>query len=185
MKSVVFNKRRNLNNMFWDNVGRRIRGIVLLLGHAEQKGLSNKVKSSYHRSAMILSCTVVEGMVYELVRKSTISNGNIVGNKTEHTEKHHISSGVFATSNHHCICEKIKKDRHINDRGVDFSELNNYLKNKKLVSAAEYKGLDWVRKERNKIHLQGLQGKDTGYTKVKINKTAEVFGFLIRKVNNI
>lgn len=171
--------------MFWGNVRRRIRNIILLLENAEQKGISNKTKSSYYRAAMILACTLVEGMVYELARKSTIGTDHVVGDRTEHKEKHPIPSAIFGTANHHCICEKVKTIRHLDDKGFDFSEMNMFLRNKRIIPISVYENLEWVRKERNKIHIQGLTGKDTGYTKAKIDRTAGAFGFLIGKVSAI
>ena len=67
-----------------------------------------------------------------------------------------------------CICEKLIKNVHIDDSGVQFGKLNLYLKNNKIINQREYRILDKVRNERNKIHLQGLKFTDTGYTKDKI-----------------
>jgi hypothetical protein len=42
-----------------------------------------------------------------------------------------------------------------------------------------------VRKERNKIHLQGLSGHDTGYTRAKVDKIGEVIGIVIDKLERV
>ena len=169
--------------MILRNAKRRIDSASILLEHALVKGLSTSLKSTYYRSASILLYTVVEGLTYELVRISTTHTQHIIQEKTEHIVKHKIPSGVFSTRNDYCVCEKIKKSLKINDNGITFADLNNYLKNKNIVSIPEYRLLDWIRKERNKLHLQGLNLADTGYTKAKIDKAGEAMDFLITKIN--
>jgi len=98
--------------------------------------------------------------------------------KVENIERQKISKKVLSLKNDICICEKVTKNVHINDNGVDFGKLSVYLKNKKILSPAEYNLVDWVRKERNRIHLQGLSNPDTGYTKHKVEKIGKVIMFL-------
>lgn len=167
--------------MFWKNTQRRLDAAGLLLAHAKAKGITNAAKSSYYRSASILLATVVEGMVYELVKKHTTSP-HTVGDTLDHKERHRISAHVFSTTGDLTICEKVKRNILIDDEGVGFGKLNVFLKNKKLITQAEYRLLDWVRKERNRVHLQGLNTSDTGYTKAKIEKIAKALILLIRKL---
>ena len=46
----------------------------------------------------------------------------------------------------------------------------------------EFERLNYVRKERNKFHLQGLSIRDIGYTKMKFKKVSEPADFLSKKL---
>ncbi len=168
--------------MIFENAKRRLHAVGVLLENISATGISNNTKSSYYRSVLILLSTIVEGLVYELVRRSTISTGHVVDEKTEHAEKYKIPAAVLGAKNDYYLCEKTKKKVLIADNGVTFGVLNNYLKNKRIVSLAEYKLLDWSRKERNKLHLQSLTLPDTGYTKSKIDKMGSAVFFLLKKM---
>lgn len=168
--------------MILQNVVRRLEAAKILLGHALKPGLSNSYKSTYFRSVSTLLCTVVEGFVYELVKKSTVNTGGILWEKTEHYEKQNIPASVFGTIHDCSICEKTKIKVKLTDKGVDFGKLNTYLKNNHLVTNPEYKILNSIRKERNKIHIQGLGTADTGYTKSKIDTQGKAISFLLEKI---
>lgn len=167
--------------MLWRNVERRIEAIAQLLKQAEKSGISNTEKSSYLRSAITILATVVEGLVYELTRRRT-SPSHKVGEKTDHIAKQHIKHTTLGTTNGLCICEKVTSDINIDDDGVTFAALNNYLKNHAVISKVEFSQLNWVRKERNKLHLQGLRTPDTGYTRAKINRLGLCIDLLLSKM---
>jgi hypothetical protein len=125
---------------------------------------------------------VIEGLVYQLVKEHTSNMGNVVGETCEHKELHKIPKKIINTRSDLCVCEKSVKDVHIDDSGVTFGKLNVYLKNKKIVTNSEYKVLNKVRIERNRIHLQGLNSSDTGYSKAKFNDISKPLGFLVKKL---
>ena len=168
--------------MFWENLKRRVTAVAIQLGHAETRGVSNIARSAYYRSATILVCTIIEGMVYELAKKHTLHNGHIVGKVVEHKQLHKISSKIFNTPEELYICQKKTKDLHIDDHGVDFGKLNVFLKNEKVVTVRQYRALESVRKERNRIHLQGLQTPDTGYTRAKVQTISGPISFLLTQL---
>lgn len=167
--------------MFWENLKIRITAVAIQLKHAEEKGISNVAKSAYYRSATMLICTIVEGMVYQLVKEYTETNENIISNIGELKKLHQIPKNIFNQENIF-ICKENQKDIYINDNGVTFEKLNIFLKKKKIINTDEFKKLDYVRKERNKLHLQGLSIRDTGYTKSKFRKISIPADFLTRKL---
>lgn len=173
--------------MLIKNISRRIDSVKIILSNLFNSNISNSAKSSYYRSALILLYTIVEGLTYELVKRSTTHNGHVIGIKTKHKEKHIIKSGVFNSSCNFYICEKVKSDILISDTtgDADFGKLIIYLKNNKLISETEYKLIHWVQKERNKIHLQGLTFPDVGYNKLKLKKTNKIIGILVTKISKL
>lgn len=169
------------NGMFWKNLERRITAIAIQLGHADAPGVGTVAKSSYYRAATILLCTAVEGMVYQLVKKHTNPHNRIEKIK-DLKELHKVPRSVFGTVGDVYLCERVYRDLCIDDNGVTFGKLNNFLKNRGIISDAEYKMLNLVRKERNKIHLQGLSVSDTGYTKSRFNEISKPLDFLTNKL---
>lgn len=167
--------------MFWDNVARRITAVAVQVGHAEEKGKSNVAKSAYYRSATMLTCTIVEGMVYQLVKKHTRRKRNKITTTEILKKLHQIPQPVFRRKDIF-ICKKSQKNVYINDNGITFDRLNDFLKNNKIITADEYKKLDYVRTERNKLHLQSLSIKDIGYTKNRFKKVSEPVDFLSKKL---
>ncbi len=167
--------------MFWENVKIRITAVAIQYGQAQKKDISNIAKSAYYRSATMLASTIVEGMVYQLVKENTKTKRNIISNIKQLKKLHSIPKAIFNRKNIF-ICKESEKDVHIDDDGVTFDRLNAFLKNKGIITAEEFKKLDYVRVERNKLHLQGLNKRDTGYTKSKLKKASDSIDFLSKKL---
>ena len=167
--------------MFRKNAQRRLMAAGFLVERAKTLGITNAEKSSYYRSASILLATVVEGMTYELVKKHTSTPDHIIATRSENKVRHKIPSTTFGTPNDLVICECVKSHISIKDRGITFEQLNIFLKKERIITEVEYKALDWVRVERNKIHLQGMETSDTGYTKAKIERISGIVRWLDRR----
>ncbi|MCP6718000.1 MAG: hypothetical protein KJI70_00430 [Patescibacteria group bacterium] len=166
---------------FWQNIKRRATAIAVYLEQANKKGISNVAKSAYFRSATVLICTIIEGMVYQLVKMYSKKTGNIVGVKDEFKGLHQIPRNVFK-EDAVFICKKIKKNINIDDKGVTFEILNRYLKRNKIITPSEFKQINYVRIERNKLHLQSLDTRDTGYTINKLKKVSKPADLLSKKI---
>lgn len=168
--------------MFWKNFERRVRAFGYLVNRAVTPGISTAEKSSYYRVASMLLCTLVEGLVYQLVKKHTNTSGNIIGKIDDHKRRHLFPTSVFGGTTEMYICEKIIKDVHIDDNGVTFDRMNTFLRDKKIVTKKEWEMLDKVRIERNKIHLQSLKFQDTGYTRARTIEMSKPVRFLVAKL---
>lgn len=172
-------KEVKVNKIFWENLTRRFTAVAIQLNHVEKEGISNTAKSAYYRAAIILICTIVEALVYQLVKKHAQKNLLVIDKSKEYVEVQELK---IVPDQNFVICEKKKKDVHIDDSGVTFAKLNLYLKNKQIIDNDEYEALNAVRVERNKLHLQGVGSRDTGYTKNKFNSITEALPFLIGKL---
>lgn len=167
--------------MLAENLERRITAIAIQLRHAEDRTISNIARSAYYRSAIILMCTIVEGLVYELAKKKSKRTNNVITVKEELRKIHLIPRDVFRRKNI-VIAKRTQRRVHIDDDDVSFKRLNDFLKRKSIITEQEYEKLDYVRRERNKLHLQGLRNPDIGYTKQKVKKVSEPVDFLTAKL---
>ena len=168
--------------MVFANVTRRLKASSKLLELSLQEGLSNVEKSTYYRSATILLCTSVEALVFELVRKNTPAPNHIFYEYSELIQLHKIKAGALSTPSDIFCCKMVKKQMGISNIGADFGKYLVFLKNKNIITQQKYKSLEWIRKERNKVHVQGIVGRDIGYTKAKVNRVADEVTYLINKL---
>ena len=171
---------------FLENFVRRTTATIVQVNNTKRKGVSNVAKSSYYRSAIILTCSIVEGFVFQLAKTYSKKNKNIIEEISELRIIHDIPENVFNKKDI-VIAEKQKRKVIISENGnISFRKLNNYLKKEKVVSQKLFSQLEMVRKERNKIHIQSLKGKDTGYTKsklIQVSKPIPNLFYLLDKFN--
>lgn len=165
--------------MLLANVLRRFRVAGFLIESAG-KARGNTKKSDFYRPAMIVICSIVEALVYELIRRNTTSPDHIIESTNIHSELTSIKGTTLALSHDIFLCKKNKKDLKLDD--ADFGKMVVFLRNRKLVTYPKYKQINWVRTERNKIHVQGLKGKDIGYTKEKTDRVGEAIDYLLGKL---
>jgi hypothetical protein len=164
--------------MFWDNIRRRIVAASIQLLHAEKPGISNLAKSSYYRSASIILSTVVEGLVYHLAEKRIGVVGGGIYELVEYKQVHKIPMGALGLGHELFFCKRERRDVGVTEIGATFDKLNQYLKKDGTITRSEFKELDWVRKERNRLHIQGLDSTDIGYTKAKVDRISNPISFL-------
>lgn len=172
-----------VNDNLLKNILKRLIAISILLKPIIDEKVSNTAKSSYYRSAIILSCTIVEGLVYELVRLHSQPNGYVIGTKSDYKNGQPISNRLISEKDVY-LCKKVFSEVLCNDRGVTFEHYNIYLRDQKVISRKEFTLLEAVRRERNKIHIQGLDKEDSEYTKRMVNKCTKPIMFLMNKIEN-
>lgn len=164
--------------IFLKNIERRIIDIVVQINHASQSGISNQAKSGYYRFAILLACTIVEGLLFELVKKNLAETGGNMGTAINYKYPHNIPPGYLVERAVLCIQEKT--DIKLTNQ-TKFSELIKYSSENKLVSKQEKFKLEKMMRLRNKIHLQSLEEKDSGYTKQKLDDIFSIIDYLVRK----
>lgn len=169
--------------LIWENLLRRINAVGCLIARVRSAPrLSTRDKSSYYRSALIVLDSIVEGLVYELVKKNTNPPNHIFEKSAKYDEICNIKSSVLGTTTDVHLYRKQNIDLTIDDDGATFARYNVFLKNRKHVTERQYKSLEWVRKERNRLHIQGLTRSDVDYTDAKVKRTSKVIVFLMKKV---
>lgn len=167
--------------MFLTNLKRRITAVAILISQVEKKGISTTAKSAYCRAAIILICSIIEGLVYHIVKKSIGSSPYIIEKRNNYIQLQDLGSNINSEKKL-CVCEKKNVDISIDDTSVGFGKLILYLKNKKIVTEKQYIVLEKVRKERNRIHVQSLESPDTGYSKKKMILISSALPILISKL---
>lgn len=162
------------NNMsediFLSNIERRFVDIFIQIRHASQKGISNQAKSGYYRFAILLACSIAEGLLFKIVSQYLNKNGGSMGTSLVYKEPHNIPSRYHSGNVVLCIQEK---NPILLSNQTKFSELIKFACDKGIISKKEKLKLEKVMRLRNRIHVQSLEQKDNGYTKKKID---EIFG---------
>lgn len=166
------------DEIFFKNIERRIIDITVQVRHASQKGISNQAKSGYYRFAILLACTIAEGLLFKLVKKNLDETGGIMGIVINYKHPHNIPPRYLKEKTVLCIQEKIEIPL---SNQTKFSELIEYASKKKLISKKEKTKLEKMMRLRNKIHLQSLDDKDGGYTKQKLDDIFSIIDYLAKK----
>jgi hypothetical protein len=164
--------------IFFNNIKRRIIDITVQIKHASQIGISNQAKSGYYRFAILLACTIVEGLLFRLVKKYLGENGGSMGVAITYKDPHNIPDKYTKEKTVLCIQKKI--DISLSNQ-TKFSELIEYASKNKLISKKEKTKLEKMMRLRNKIHLQSLKEKDAGYTKQKLDDIFSIVDSLLKK----
>lgn len=164
--------------IFFSNIERRIVDIVVQVEHASKKGISNQAKSGYYRFAILLACTIVEGLLFRLIKKELRETGGCMGVATVYKFPHNIPPMYLKEKTVLCIQEKTEIP--LSDQ-TKFSELIVYASKNKLIFKKEKTKLEKMMRLRNKIHLQSLKEKDNGYTKQKLDDVFSVINYLVKK----
>ena len=165
---------------FFENLERRVTAITIQLDHAETTGVSTTAKSSYYRSAIILLCSLIEAITFLVVKNRIPGTTKVVKTTKYYSPVLNLSKSALDTSKDLKICEKKEKDLLLEN--ATFGELLIFLKNSTVLDTSEYGLLNSVRIERNKIHMQGVDGQDTGYTKRKFNSLSRALPIIINKL---
>jgi hypothetical protein len=164
-----------------NNVARILGDISVLAVHLKTPGLSNTAKSAYYRAVIILACTVVEALVYEVIKAKNSGGNPVICSKKEFRHKQSISSTITGGVSL-VICEPRQMDTLLEDSTCKFQDMNKFCKDNGYVTAKEFERLNYVRTKRNNIHVQGIQNRDRGYTKQQFKLIFEAILFLIPKI---
>lgn len=162
---------------------RRLDAVKCLAVHVRGiRGLSTKEKSSYYRSILIILSSIVEGVVYEVVKKNTNAPDHVFESSVKYSEVCKIKPTVLGTASDVHLYRRQNVGRKIDDEGATFARYNLFLKHKRIINERQYKTLDWVRDERNRLHIQGLTNSDVNYTDAKVKRVGRALRFLMSKV---
>lgn len=164
--------------IFFKNIQRRIIDIAVQTKHASQKGISNQAKSGYYRFAILLACTIAEGLLFRLLKNHIDKNGGSMGVSVVYKNPHNIPDKYTKEKTVLCIQKKIEISL---SNQTKFSELIDYASKNNLISKKEKTKLENMMRLRNKIHLQSLDNKDSGYTKRKLDNIFIVIDYLAKK----
>jgi hypothetical protein len=164
--------------IFFNNIKRRIIDITVQTRHASKKGISNQAKSGYYRFAILLACTIAEGLLFRLVKKYLDKNGGKMGEAIIYKYPHNIPPRYLKEKTVLCIQEKVEINL---SNKTKFNDLIEYSSKNKLISNKEKTKLINMMRLRNKIHLQSLEEKDGGYTKQKLDDIFSIIDYLAKK----
>jgi hypothetical protein len=163
------------NALFVKNTDRRMIDVTVQVNHALRKDIDNTARSGYYRCAIILACTIVEGLLYRIVDKHLATTGGMMKVSTRCKKPHSLPSSF--SSQRLAICVLEIENIPLSDE-TKFNDLIDYSHRFGIISKKEKKEIDKVRRLRNKIHIQSINDNDRGYTKKKLDQIFNVINFL-------
>jgi hypothetical protein len=169
-------------DVFFDNIERRIQDIAVQARHASVSGISNQAKSGYYRFAILLACTIAEGLLFHIVKKKVDENGGVMGECTSLIEPYQIPNRYAKHSVDETIVFCVSKKSQIRlSNQTKFNDLISYANKNGIITKLEKVKIEKIMRLRNKIHLQSLSERDNGYTKKRLNKVFDVINLLLNK----
>jgi hypothetical protein len=162
------------------NIEWNIEQIALFVREAARKKL-RKQRSGYYKAAFLFSASIVEAVVFTIIKKFCLSNKQVT-HRQEYNYKclHNLPKNLFGNAQGDImICERVILGFQWKG-SMDFQSLNEIGKKYKLFNKRLYNKLDQIRKKRNRIHIQSLQRKDHRYTKQDIEYVTSVLPQLLQ-----
>lgn len=170
------------NNNLADNLIRRLRDAVVYTNLAEKSGISTTAKSAYLRAAIMVHASIVEGLVFWVIRKQAGLMNPSVGKYTQHKNVQKIINPTFSGFPGLALIMDEEKDIFLESRQCGFEVMNKYCLEKGIVNQREFQKLEYVRKKRNVIHIHTLNGSDRGYTSAVLNRMNQAIDVMISKL---
>lgn len=166
-----FNERILDGNIKWN-----IRLIATQLRHAEKAKV--RARSGYYKIAVILTLSIVEALVHALLVKKLGIVGSFSTGKIETYECSSLPKKFYPEDIELAICKQREEIIKIS-KNPNFSVLNNTCLKLSLFSNNLFQKVEWARKIRNKIHLQGLDRIDRSYNKRDLEKISGIMNDLL------
>jgi hypothetical protein len=161
------------------NIRRRIQDAAIFETILLQPGISNKLKSAYNRALSITACSIVEALIFMLIRDHTGEENPIIWTKKEIRVAEELPT-ILRTDPKHLIGKRADTPMRLVDS--QFDDMIDFCEREDLFSAAEAKDAHYVRKIRNKIHLHKVTGADLGYNSVQTKKVEKVVNMVLNKL---
>ena len=164
----------------FQNVETTVEDVGVMLSHAQQ--VTHSQRTTYYRSALFLSASIAEAILYELIRRHLDNNPELCNVKTSTKyKKIHTLPRVVRSDKQLVVCEKETHPFRLGGQ-TGFKEMNEFALNAELITRSIFNRLENVRKRRNEIHLHALSSSRRNFTKRDIEKTANVTHLLVRRL---
>ena len=121
--------------IFFNNIERRFIDITVQVRHASKKGISNQAKSGYYRFAILLACTIAEGLLFRFVKKYLDKNGGSMGTAIVYKDPHNIPDKYTKEKTVLCLQKKMEISL---SKQTKFSELIEYAGKNKLICCVNF-----------------------------------------------
>jgi hypothetical protein len=172
------------NETLSENIIKNIEYVAIL--HQQAQNVHPPARTVYYKSATMFAASVVEALMYELVKRHSQEHDEPVSVRKSHSEVYPLPDEIkYGSSSKKLVIAERKQMKKDMEDYITFNDLNDYCKNHEILEPKEYDKLDYVREKRNQIHLQSLESLDTGYTKRQLNAVSSRIDMLMDKLKKI
>lgn len=173
MSLVVPHEATIKKNIKW-NIGL----IATQVRHADDA--QTRAKSGYYKLSVLLCASAVEALLYILLSKKIGCSG-VLKTEKKHFESSAFPSPYIPTGEDWVMCKR--RDRQILlSNKTDFIHLSEACLEQHLISKKLFEKVKWIRTERNKIHLHGLNNIERRCTMKDLERASSVMNELLKKV---
>ena len=155
------------------NIATTLGDVFRLLNDADKVG--TRAKTVYYKCAFLLLASITEALVFDFIKCRTDADPSLIPRADTTTHKHiqHLNSANLDTPKRLSIVEEVPLAATFADITKDFNRMNDFCRKHLSIPPKQFRNLDYVRRKRNEIHLQGLTSSSRSYTRVQINKVGD------------
>ncbi len=158
------------NNILRQNLDEAFDHILALLPFTESSSYNSAAKSSFRKTIIIYTASIVEALLFHLLEKK-VPEHELVTNTWELKNKKllHIIS-----NDHQIVAGDYKKTEHFIDKEkLNLGQISTFLKSKQLIKKSLFKEIDEIRIMRNDQHI-GSHQKVKSYSKQELDRAFSI-----------
>jgi hypothetical protein len=151
--------------------------MIVQIHHAGN--VKTRARSGYYKMAYIIGASIVEALVHAILRKHLGENGVLDLGEKETYECSALPASYYPKDEILVIAKQRDVVLPIN-KNPDFGKMNKACLRSTFISRRLFQRVEKIRKNRNKLHLQGVLCIDRSYTLKDVKDVSDAVDQLIR-----
>jgi hypothetical protein len=158
------------NNILRQNLDEAFDHILILLPFTESSSYNSAAKSSFRKTIIIYTASIVEALLFHLLEKK-VSEHELVTNVWELKNKKLLHT---ISQDHQIVAGDYKKTQHTIDKEkLNLGQISTFLKSKQLIKKPLFNEIDEIRIMRNDQHI-GAHQKVKSYSKQELDRAFSI-----------
>lgn len=146
--------------------------------------VNTRAKTVYYKAIILLLASIVEAQVYHFIdRKCTADPTLFAKDIKSYKPKIALSKAILGSSSQFYVAEEIATPRTLKNITGSFNAMNDFCKEKSLISPSLYTELEYIRKKRNTIHLQTLDTTKRSYTLAMASRISDTMAKMYDEID--
>jgi hypothetical protein len=156
------------------------RNIVTTLGDVfrlldDANNTKTRARTVYYKCSFLLLASITEALVFHFIKCGTDLDPTLISkaDSTRIKPLQLLHPSNTGSTKKLWFAEEVPAPATFADITKDFNKMNDFCRMHLSIATALFSDLDYVRKKRNEIHLQGLTSSSRSFTRRQINKVGD------------
>ena len=156
--------------------------LVSLTLHKPQRQI---IIDGLNKTILLYTASIVEAVIHDFIKTQFCKKTFYEKNWTYFDINMLYKIKGDEKDNQEIIAGKRRKKKLKIKRNIDFKTLNEICYRQKVLTEKQFKKVEGLRKERNKIHLAGLSGQNIPCTKKEIDDFSKTASVILSKIESL